>query len=96
MLQFFFFFNVNKFILQLHIAREYQQKLIDICINKNSIIYLPTGAGKTFCALKVIEHFANDFNKKLSDGGKRSLFLVNTTQLAQQHADSIASNKFYV
>ena len=88
------YFKINKFILQLCIAREYQQKLIEVCINKNSIIYLPTGAGKTFCALKVIEHFAKDFKKKLSDGGKRSLFLVNTTHLAQQHAESIRSNKF--
>lgn len=50
---------------------------------------MPTGAGKTFIALKVIKHFKDDFLRSIASGGKRSVFLVNTVQLAQQHAENI-------
>lgn len=40
--------------------RPYQQKMKDICIERNTIIYLPTGAGKTYIAVQVINHFAKD------------------------------------
>ncbi|CRK96714.1 CLUMA_CG009933, isoform A [Clunio marinus] len=64
--------------------RDYQQLLYNICVNKNSILYLPTGSGKTLIAIKVIDHFNDDLKKPLSEGGKRSLFLVNTVVLANQ------------
>lgn len=69
--------------------RDYQTKLFEVCVTKNSLLYLPTGSGKTVIAVKVIDHFREDLLKPLSDGGKRSLFLVNTVCLGQQVAAEI-------
>lgn len=67
--------------------RPYQEKMKEICIKQNTIIYLPTGAGKTYIAIKVIEHFSKDLVKPLDEGGKRTIFVVNTVALARQQFD---------
>lgn len=43
--------------------RSYQQAIIGVCIAKNSIVYLPTGAGKSYIAIQVIKHFSKDLEK---------------------------------
>ena len=72
-------------------TRPYQQNIIDVCIKKNSIVYLPTGSGKSYIALQVIKHFSKSLEKKYSDGGMRSIFLCNTVCLVKQQALSIRS-----
>lgn len=42
------------------ISRGYQDELFKVCIQRNTIIYLPTGAGKTFIAIMAMKHFAKD------------------------------------
>ncbi|XP_070496244.1 endoribonuclease Dcr-2 isoform X2 [Chironomus tepperi] len=69
--------------------REYQRNIIDVCISRNSIVYLPTGAGKTYIAIQVIKHFSDSLKQTYSDGGKRSFFLVNTVALAKQQTERI-------
>lgn len=69
--------------------REYQRQLFNVCVHKNSILYLPTGSGKTIIAVKVIDHFSHDLKIPLDNGGKRSLFLVNTVHLGKQVAEEI-------
>lgn len=64
--------------------RPYQDYLIRVCIEKNTVVYLPTGAGKTFIPLKVFERFSRDFELPLNRGGKRSVFLASTKVLAKQ------------
>lgn len=43
--------------------RSYQNLILDICLKKNTIIYLPTGAGKTFIALLAMKYLAKDLDK---------------------------------
>lgn len=39
-------------------SRGYQNELLKVCLEKNTIIYLPTGAGKTYIAVMALKHFA--------------------------------------
>lgn len=43
--------------------RPYQELMKDVCIRKNTIVYLPTGAGKTYIAILVIKHYAKDLER---------------------------------
>ncbi|XP_065211449.1 endoribonuclease Dicer-like isoform X2 [Planococcus citri] len=65
--------------------RQYQVELIEKIKQMNAILFLPTGSGKTFIALEIIKHMQNDLQKPVSEGGKRTIFLVNTIQLVEQH-----------
>ncbi|XP_058457103.1 endoribonuclease Dcr-2 [Malaya genurostris] len=79
------------------IPRDYQRQMKEICLRKNTIIYLPTGAGKTHIALMVIKAMAQngDLDKPLLQGGKRTFFIVNTVALAKQQAEFIGRNVQY-
>ena len=59
--------------------REYQLKILENCIEKNCLVVLPTGLGKTLIALMLsIERL-----KKYP--GSKILFLAPTKPLAEQH-----------
>ena len=70
------------------VARPYQVELLQQAIQKNSIVYLGTGAGKTFIATMLI--------KELSAGifheGKKTVFLVHRLPLATQQEKFIKDN----
>ncbi|KAG7196546.1 hypothetical protein KM043_018566 [Ampulex compressa] len=70
-------------------ARPYQIDLYEKAIQKNTIIYLPTGGGKTFVAVMVIKKFSAEIQKLYSEGGKRSIFVVNTVALVLQQTKYI-------
>ncbi|XP_055855641.1 endoribonuclease Dicer [Episyrphus balteatus] len=73
------------------VARPYQLQILEHAINHNSIIYLPTGSGKTYIAIMLIRHFSKELHKPLDEGGKRCVFLCNTVELARQNALEIAN-----
>lgn len=79
------------------IPRAYQSQMKDICILKNTIVYLPTGAGKTHIALMAIREMgrSGDLEQPLSQGGKRTCFIVNTVALAKQQAEMIGRNVIF-
>lgn len=56
-------------------------------MEENTIVYLPTGSGKTFIAALVIKALAHDVMQPLTNGGKRTIFLVPTVVLARQQAN---------
>lgn len=59
--------------------REYQVNIADAARNKNTLVVLPTGLGKTVIALFLIA-------KKLRDSDSKILFLAPTKPLVTQHA----------
>lgn len=69
--------------------REYQVELFERVMRQNTIIFLPTGSGKTFIAVMVIKHKSTDLKLLYSEGGKRTFFLVETVALVAQQAQSI-------
>lgn len=40
--------------------REYQVELFERVMRENTIIFLPTGSGKTFIAVMLIKHKSNE------------------------------------
>lgn len=63
-------------------AREYQTKVARDCLEKNTLVVLPTGLGKTVVAALVIA-------ESLRRGARNVLMLAPTRPLAQQHADAL-------
>ncbi|MEK6890577.1 MAG: DEAD/DEAH box helicase [Nanoarchaeota archaeon] len=69
---------MDKFLINI-IPREYQEEILKNCLEKNSLVILPTGIGKTLIALMlVIERMKKYPLEKV-------LILAPTRPLAQQH-----------
>ncbi|XP_059487782.1 endoribonuclease Dicer-like [Neocloeon triangulifer] len=66
------------------IPRDYQNEMLNAVIKGNSIIYLPTGAGKTFIAFMAMKHFYSEIEKPFADGGKRIVFAAPKVALVTQ------------
>ncbi|XP_065369214.1 endoribonuclease Dcr-2 [Calliphora vicina] len=64
--------------------RQYQLEVLNYVCNRNGIIYLPTGAGKTFIAILALKHFSSQLQETIKNGGKRAIFMCNTVELARQ------------
>jgi len=59
--------------------REYQQKIFETCSEKNCLVVLPTGLGKTLVALMLTIKRMREFP------GEKVVFLAPTKPLAEQH-----------
>lgn len=66
--------------------REYQEKIFAMAAEKNTLIVLPTGLGKTLIALMLAIHRMKQFP------GKKVVFLAPTRPLAEQHLDYFKKN----
>lgn len=69
--------------------RVYQVELFEIARKENIIVYLPTGAGKTYIAIMLIKELSADIQKSYDEGGKHTVFIVNTLPLVIQQKDYI-------
>ncbi|HIQ51352.1 MAG TPA: DEAD/DEAH box helicase, partial [Nautiliaceae bacterium] len=65
--------------------RIYQSNIFKEIIDKNSLVVLPTGLGKTVIALMLIIYHLRKYKKKI-------IFLAPTKPLAEQHKRSIINN----
>ncbi|XP_031345881.1 endoribonuclease Dicer-like [Photinus pyralis] len=68
------------------IPRDYQLTIMEIGIKRNSIIFLPTGTGKTLIAVMILKRLAEPLQRPLSQGGKVSVMLVTTVALVDQQS----------
>ncbi len=59
--------------------REYQQKIFETCVEKNCLVVLPTGIGKTLIALMLAIERMKKYPKE------KIVFLAPTKPLAEQH-----------
>lgn len=67
--------------LQAITPREYQQKIFETCTQKNCLVVLPTGLGKTLIGLMLTIHRMQEFP------GEKVVFLAPTKPLAEQHLE---------
>ena len=61
--------------------RKYQEEIYEVCKNKNCLVVLPTGIGKTLIALMLAIHRLKKLPKS------KVLFLAPTRPLANQHLE---------
>ncbi|KZS14290.1 Uncharacterized protein APZ42_020395, partial [Daphnia magna] len=69
--------------------RNYQLELYKYACRENTVVYLPTGSGKTMIAVLLIRDMAAQVKKPLTEGGRRIIFLVPTVVLAKQQSSYI-------
>ncbi len=62
--------------------REYQQKIFETCVEKNCLVVLPTGLGKTLIALMLT------IERMMKFPGQKVVILAPTKPLAEQHLNS--------
>ena len=68
------------------IPREYQKTILDVCVEKNCLVVLPTGLGKTLIALMLT------IERMKSFPGQKVVFLAPTRPLAEQHLAYFKAN----
>jgi ERCC4-related helicase len=66
--------------------REYQQKIFETCSEKNCLVVLPTGLGKTLIALMLVINRIEKFPSE------KVVFLAPTKPLAEQHINYFKKN----
>jgi superfamily II DNA or RNA helicase len=71
------------------ILREYQALVVEkilalIAAGINPLLYLPTGAGKTECAVEIARQYIYDIIVKYKKTGKKVCFVCNRTDLINQ------------
>ena len=70
--------NISKFLINIT-PRDYQIEIVENCIEKNCLVVLPTGIGKTLIALMLVIDRMQKFPLE------KVIFLAPTRPLAQQH-----------
>ena len=60
------------------VGRPYQVELLERAKERNTIVCLGTGTGKTFISVMLIKEMAHQVRETFENGGKRTFFLVNT------------------
>nr|CAD7257373.1 unnamed protein product [Timema shepardi] len=69
--------------------RGYQHQLLEKAFRQNTLLYLPTGSGKTYIAVMLIKAMLQEIEPPFEATGKRTVFMVNTVPLVEQQATYI-------
>ncbi|XP_059489043.1 endoribonuclease Dicer-like isoform X2 [Neocloeon triangulifer] len=67
--------------------REYQIQMAKTAFESNSIVYVPTGSGKTYISIVVIKRFHDEIKRPFLENGKRIIFTAPRVALVDQQAD---------
>ncbi|KAI1287571.1 Endoribonuclease Dicer [Halotydeus destructor] len=70
-------------------ARSYQNQLFELAKERNTIVCLRTGTGKTYIAVLLIKELSHQIRGPFDGDGKRTVFLVPEVCLVQQQATVI-------
>ncbi|KAM6200906.1 endoribonuclease Dicer [Rhynchocyon petersi] len=69
----------------IYTPRKYQVELLEAALDRNTIVCLNTGSGKTFIAVLLTKELSYQIRGDFNRNGKRTVFLVNSAnQVAQQ------------
>ncbi|KAM7156444.1 endoribonuclease Dicer isoform 2-T8 [Molossus nigricans] len=69
----------------IYTPRKYQVELLEAALDRNTIVCLNTGSGKTFIAVLLTKELSYQIRGDFNRHGKRTVFLVNSAnQVAQQ------------
>nr|AFK29469.1 Dicer1 [Locusta migratoria]BAW35364.1 Dicer1 [Locusta migratoria] len=66
--------------------REHQVELLDAAKERNIIVCLCSSSGRVFIATKLIQEFSNAIRRPIKNGGKRSVYLVDSMALVEHQA----------
>ncbi|XP_046985158.1 endoribonuclease Dcr-1-like [Schistocerca americana] len=69
--------------------REHQVELLDAAKERNIIVCLCSSSGRVFIATKLIQEFSNAIRRPIKNGGKRSVYLVDSVALVGHQATYI-------
>ncbi|KAK4024289.1 hypothetical protein OUZ56_009673 [Daphnia magna] len=69
-------------------------ELYKYACRENTVVYLPTGSGKTMIAVLLIRDMAAQVKNSLTEGGRRKIFLVPIVVLAKEQASYIRRNTY--
>ncbi|CAF4312506.1 unnamed protein product [Rotaria sp. Silwood2] len=72
--------------------RSYQTEIMEQAKTENLIVCLPTGSGKTYIAIMLIKELSPALQRNPNDGGKRTILLVKTIELARQHCKTLGDH----
>uniref|UniRef100_A0A1A9WSS4 ribonuclease III n=1 Tax=Glossina brevipalpis TaxID=37001 RepID=A0A1A9WSS4_9MUSC len=64
-------------------------KLVEYVCQRNGIIYLPTGTGKTYVAILALQRLSAGLQRTIAEGGKRAIYMCNTVELARQQCIAV-------
>ena len=59
-----------------------QVELLDSALKRNTVVCMGSSTGRTFIAVMLIKEMAEDVRKSLSEGGKRSVYLVDSGRIS--------------
>ena len=76
--------------------RPYQVELLERSLERNTIVCLGTGTGKTFISVMLIKELSHQIRETFNNGGKRTFFLVNTGKKVPRntHKEYVSSLTF--
>ncbi|XP_022180231.1 endoribonuclease dcr-1 isoform X3 [Myzus persicae] len=71
------------------VPRKYQLELLEDCKESNTILYLPTGSGKTYIATMLVKSMGDSLTKPKGQGKKWTFFIVQSVPLVSQQAGNL-------